>query len=71
MQHKRLAALILAGALTAGHWVWAQEATFVQGDGVKWGPAPPALPAGAQQSVLAGDPSKEGGYVVRAPHPPQ
>jgi quercetin dioxygenase-like cupin family protein len=69
MPRTLLAALILTGALITGHWVWAQEATVVAGDGVKWGPGSPALPAGAQQSVLAGDPSKEGGYVVRVKFP--
>ena len=65
MKRKLLAAVTLACVLTAGHWAWAQQATFVQDDGVKLGPASPALPSGAQQSVLVGDPSKEGGYVVR------
>ena len=32
---------------------------------VKWGPAPPTLPKGAQFAVLSGDPSKNGFYVVR------
>ena len=36
---------------------------------MKWGPASPALPSGAQQSVLVGDPSKEGAYVVRVKFP--
>jgi quercetin dioxygenase-like cupin family protein len=35
-------------------------------DAVKWGAAPPALPPGAQLSVLSGDPSKEGPYVLPA-----
>jgi Domain of unknown function (DUF4437) len=35
-------------------------------DSVKWGPAPPALPSGAQLAVLSGDPSKDGPYVLRA-----
>ncbi len=34
-------------------------------DAVKWGPAPPALPPGAQITVLSGDPTKEGPYVLR------
>ena len=38
-------------------------------DDVKWGPAPPALPAGAQMAVLDGDPSKEGLFVLRAKFP--
>ncbi len=50
-----LAAVMLACALTAGHWAWAQQSTVVQGDAVKWGPGPPALPSGAQQSVLVGE----------------
>lgn len=34
-------------------------------DDVKWGPAPPGLPAGAQIAVLDGDPTKDGPFVVR------
>ena len=36
---------------------------------MKWGPAPPALPPGAQAAVLAGDPGKEGTFVIRAKLP--
>lgn len=32
---------------------------------VKWGPAPASMPPGAQSVVLAGDPSKEGLFVLR------
>jgi quercetin dioxygenase-like cupin family protein len=32
---------------------------------VKWGPAPPVLPKGAEMAVLTGDPSKAGLYVLR------
>jgi quercetin dioxygenase-like cupin family protein len=38
-------------------------------DQLKWGPAPPALPPGAQAAVLAGDPSKPGMFVIRAKFP--
>ncbi|HEY1473854.1 MAG TPA: cupin domain-containing protein [Pseudolabrys sp.] len=38
-------------------------------DAVKWGPAPPALPPGAQLTVLSGDPGKDGPYVLRAKLP--
>jgi quercetin dioxygenase-like cupin family protein len=38
-------------------------------DGVKWGPAPPSLPKGAMVAVLAGDPAKDGPYVVRLKMP--
>jgi quercetin dioxygenase-like cupin family protein len=36
---------------------------------MKWGPAPPALPSGAQVAVLAGDPGKEGPFVIRVKLP--
>lgn len=37
---------------------------------VKWGPAPPSLPPGAQMAVLDGDPSKAGlPFVIRAKFP--
>jgi quercetin dioxygenase-like cupin family protein len=32
---------------------------------VKWQPAPPDLPKGAELAVLAGDPTKSGPFVVR------
>ena len=36
-------------------------------DQLKWGPAPPSLPPGAQMAVLSGDPSVKGKpFVVRA-----
>src|SRR5690349_16204370 len=37
----------------------------MQASSLKWGPAPPALPPGAQATLVAGDPSKDGPYVVR------
>jgi hypothetical protein len=36
---------------------------------VKWGPAPPALPAGAQVAVLDGDPFKPGFFTLRLKFP--
>ena len=32
---------------------------------LKWMPAPPGLPKGAQITVLAGDPAKSGSFVIR------
>jgi quercetin dioxygenase-like cupin family protein len=32
---------------------------------IKWGPAPPVLPPGAEAAVLFGDPSKEGLFALR------
>src|SRR5262245_36959138 len=36
---------------------------------IKWGPAPPGLPPGAQFAVLAGDPTKSVPFVIRAKLP--
>ncbi|MDQ3565022.1 MAG: cupin domain-containing protein [Pseudomonadota bacterium] len=39
-------------------------------DQVKWGPAPPSLPPGAQLAVLEGDPSKAGApFTIRGKFP--
>src|SRR5438105_2562657 len=36
-------------------------------DDLKWGDAPPGLPAGTKMAVLSGDPSKEGSvFTIRA-----
>ncbi|HKW52090.1 MAG TPA: cupin domain-containing protein [Stellaceae bacterium] len=37
----------------------------VNADKIKWGPAPPVLPPGAQFAVISGDPSTPGQYVIR------
>ena len=42
---------------------------IVAGDAVKWGPAPPSLPAGAQATVLLGSPAKDGPFVIRLKFP--
>ena len=36
---------------------------------MKWGPAPPGLPAGAQVSALSGDPGKPGPFILAAKFP--
>ena len=38
-------------------------------DQIKWGPAPNALPAGAQIAVLEGDPMKPGPFTIRLKFP--
>jgi quercetin dioxygenase-like cupin family protein len=44
--------------------------TVVRPDAMKWGPAPPGLPPGAQAAVLVGDPGKAGvAFVLRAKLP--
>ena len=44
---------------------FAMDHMGMQASSLKWGPAPPVLPPGAQVAVVAGDPGKDGPYVVR------
>jgi len=37
---------------------------------LKWGPAPPGLPRGAQAAVLAGNPDRPGQFTIRLRFPP-
>jgi quercetin dioxygenase-like cupin family protein len=41
----------------------------MNGNEMKWGPAPPVFPQGAQVTVLSGDPFKDGPYVLRLKMP--
>jgi quercetin dioxygenase-like cupin family protein len=43
--------------------------TIVAADSVKWGPAPPSVPPGAQAAVLLGNPAQEGPFVLRLKFP--
>jgi hypothetical protein len=49
--------------------VAAQHHTVVHADAVKWGPAPPSLPPGAQGAILLGNPAAEGPFVLRLKFP--
>ncbi len=42
---------------------------IVPADKVQWGPAPPALPPGAQISVLEGNPGEKGSVTLRLKFP--
>jgi anti-sigma factor ChrR (cupin superfamily) len=42
---------------------------LVPADKVQWGPAPPQLPAGAQLSVLEGNPAEKGAVTLRLRFP--
>jgi quercetin dioxygenase-like cupin family protein len=64
----RIASMTVAFLLAGTASLLAQTARTDMHTGpaeVKWGPAPPALPAGAQLAVLSGDPSGNGPFVVR------
>jgi quercetin dioxygenase-like cupin family protein len=54
-------ALALGGVLALVGSAQAQ----VNASDLKWGPAPPVFPAGAQVAVLSGDPGKAGTFVIR------
>ena len=41
------------------------EHKFLLPQDIKWGPAPPSFPPGAQVAVLYGDPGKEGMFAIR------
>jgi hypothetical protein len=43
----------------------APHAVIVLPDQVTWGPAPPALPAGAKAAVLEGNPKRAGPFTLR------
>lgn len=58
---------IALGFMVAAGSILAQEPSHVvvPADKVQWGPAPPALPAGAEIAVLEGNPSEKGPATVR------
>jgi quercetin dioxygenase-like cupin family protein len=59
-----IALLALMGSATHA-WTGDAHHTVVHADAVKWGPAPPSLPPGAQAAALVGHPAKEGPFVLR------
>jgi len=63
-----VAGLAIAAALPLGATADDQH-IVVPADGLKWGPASPALPKGAQMAVLFGDPTKEGQFAYRLKFP--
>jgi quercetin dioxygenase-like cupin family protein len=71
--HAIVVALSLGAAAILGAAAQAQAAdahhTVVPADEVKWGPAPPSLPPGAQAAALLGSPAKEGPFVLRLKFP--
>lgn len=78
MKTKLLTAALIAGALmpaayTAIAQVFDPMATMrpvaMSSSEMKWMSGPPALPKGAMFSVLQGDPSKEGMFIIRAKMP--
>jgi hypothetical protein len=65
----QLASVVLSLPFTAGP-VFAQSPhVLVPAADVQWGPAPPALPAGAEIAVLEGNPSEKGPVTLRLRFP--
>src|SRR5262245_40170538 len=61
----QLASLALSLPLTVAPAFAHTTHTLVPADKVQWGPAPSALPAGAQISVLEGNPAEKGAVTLR------
>jgi quercetin dioxygenase-like cupin family protein len=61
--------LTLAGAAFMLPALAADEHTVLAPKDVKWAPGPPSLPKGAEVAMLAGDPSKDGPFVMRLKFP--
>jgi quercetin dioxygenase-like cupin family protein len=65
-----LAALAMAATASAQSAGTSKDMhTMVSPGEVKWGPAPAALPSGAQVAVLGGDPGKDGLFIMRIKMP--
>ena len=62
-------AAVIAVFLWTGGEAMAQTHVMAPAADAKWGPAPPALPPGAQVAVLAGDPGKAAPYTIRVKFP--
>ena len=58
-------AVLLAAFATAAWSAGEGRATFLEPGQMKWSDAPPMLPKGAKITVLQGDPSKAGPFVMR------
>jgi Domain of unknown function (DUF4437) len=69
---KLMAVIGLAMALglsTAQAQSGAQGHVFMPAAEMKWGPAPPGLPTGAQLAVLSGDPGQAAPFMISAKFP--
>src|SRR4249919_411855 len=64
-----LSSIAFGLALCASPAVAQSSHVLVPADKVQWGPAPPALPPGAQISVLEGNPGEKGPITLRLKFP--
>lgn len=56
---------IAFAALPGNAFGQADEHKLIVPQDIKWGPAPPSVPPGAQAAVLYGDPGKDGMFAFR------
>jgi hypothetical protein len=64
-----LVAFVAGLTLAAAPAVAQSTHVLVPADAVQWGPAPPTLPAGAEISVLQGNPAEKGAVTLRLKFP--
>lgn len=64
-----MAALALATVGFFSPVVAADDHKMITPKDIKWSPAPPILPKGAESSVLHGDPTRQGFFVMRVKLP--
>jgi hypothetical protein len=64
-----LASLAIGLTMTVAPAAAQSTHVLVPADKVQWGPAPPQLPAGAQISVLEGNPAAKGAVTLRLKFP--
>ena len=57
---------LLSGSAVSQH---AGDHKMIPAQEVKWGPAPPSVPSGAQAAMLYGDPGKDGMFAFRLKFP--
>jgi len=69
MKSRSIAVLLIAAGALLPAQAGEQHHTVVAADAVKWGPAPPTLPPGAQAAALLGHPGKPGPFVLRLKFP--
>jgi quercetin dioxygenase-like cupin family protein len=64
-----LLALLLGAAMQDAAEAVEPHHVVVPADAVRWGPAPPSLPPGAEAAILLGSPAEAGPFVLRLKFP--
>ena len=69
MKKIKASTMILAALVCVSPAVAMDQHTALTPNEVKWGPAPPSIPKGAEAAVIFGDPSKDGLFAMRLKMP--